>query len=50
LQEGIASLKGDTHWTFVNTLTVYTFIIHFVGRGRPGSKAKPRLDRKYGWG
>jgi hypothetical protein len=48
LQEGIASLKGDAHQTFVNTMTIYTFVVYFVGMGNHCWKAKLMLGRRYG--
>jgi hypothetical protein len=41
-------LKGNVHGTPVNTLTIYTFVVHFVERGRSSSKKKPRFDWRFG--
>jgi hypothetical protein len=43
LQEGTTSLKSDVHRTFVNTLTIYIFVVHFVGRGSPSQRRSSSL-------
>jgi hypothetical protein len=42
LQKGIASLKGNVHQTFINTMTIYTFVVCFVARkGSPAQRRSP---------